>query len=105
MNLFTNQAADGQSAAVMLKNPLSNRSMLYVAGNFGGGTVTLETLAPDKVSWVPVEGVSLTAPGAVPLELTTSVVRLSLTGATTASVSGWIEDDSDATFQAVSARA
>lgn len=100
MNLLSNQTADGSSAVALLQG----RANLYVVGTFGGGTLVLEALAPDGVTYVPVDGVNLNAAGAFLIDRPSAAVRVTLSGATSADVSVWMEPDTDATYQSAALR-
>lgn len=101
MNLLTNQAADGSSAVALLHG----RANLYVVGTFGGGTLALEALAPDGVTYVPVNGVNLSAAGAFLIDRPPVAVRVTLSGATAADVSVWLEPETNPTYQSAALRA
>lgn len=91
MKVFDNVVADGASAAFPNHEGKGN---LYVSGNLGGGTITVEAKAPGEATWVPVEGVSITAAGMFVIDTAPAVFRLSLAGATTPAVNAWFESAS-----------
>lgn len=59
MKVFDGQAADGVSAEFKVRrsDELVN---VWVAGNLGGGTITVESRAPDGTTWIKVNGSAIT---------------------------------------------
>lgn len=95
IQIFTNQVADGNSTLVPLPkndNPAANLPAidvtLFGSGTFGGGTLALEA-TPDGATWVPVQGASLTAAGAVSARVVARQVRAALSGATAPNLNAW----------------
>ncbi len=90
--VFDNQTADGNSTT--FKHLGSSRVLnVYVAGSLGGGTVVVEAQTPDEAEWVPLAGGEIIEPGMHAVFAAPFVGRLSLSGATAASVDAWIETD------------
>jgi hypothetical protein len=93
MQILSNLAADGASADFGYSGYTTRGHMnIYVAGSLGGGTLTLEAKLPDGTGYVPVQ--SFTAAGMFVVEAAPAVLRLSLSGSMTPSVSAWVESDS-----------
>jgi len=92
MELFKNQAADGSSATFAHFGGASGLLNFYVAGDLGGGTLTVEAEVPDESGFVPVAEV--TEPGLHVVSAAPFVGRVTLAGATTPDVSVWAEAES-----------
>lgn len=100
MQLFDGQTADGSSADFRYVGDNANGILnLYISGALGGGTLTLEARLPDGSGYVPVE--AFTATGMHMVRAASFVGRVTLSGATTPSVSAWIEGDTGQRHQAV----
>lgn len=101
MLIVQTQIADGSTQEVIHIGSRQNGQLnIYVAGNLGGGTLTMEAKAPDN-TFVPVQTLTV---GMVSLDLGPLAYRLTLAGATTPSFSAWAEDDSEYTQDLVRAR-
>lgn len=87
--LFTGQAADGQSE--IFKHYGEGSLNIYIAGEMGGGTVTVEAQTPDGKQWVPVAGGDITGAGLHIMQAAPLIGRLSLAGSNGASVDAWAE--------------
>lgn len=95
MKLMQNQTADGSSSWVSAIPDAYNGIMnIYVAGNLGGGTLTIESLSPDGASVVPLSGGVFSSPEMKPVALGSTTLRATLVGATAPNVSVWIEPES-----------
>lgn len=96
MQVFTNQAADGASTEFKHFGEVGDYALLnvYVAGTFGGGTVTVEAELPDGSGWVAVAGGAITEAGMHVIDAGPFVGRLSLAGATGPTINAWVESDS-----------
>lgn len=92
MKVFDGQAANGNSLEFKIPSggALTN---IWVAGNLGGGTVTVEAQAPDDATWVPINGGVMTEAQMITIESAPFVGRLTLTGSAGASVDAWVESD------------
>ncbi len=98
MKVFDNQGADGNSAIFYpdVPNSITGKGLIYVSGNLGGGTITVEAELPDESAFVDVPGIAdITATGAYSFDLGPFVGRLVLTGATTPAVDAWVEFDGE----------
>lgn len=93
MELLKNQAADGSSVTFAHFGGASGLLNLYVAGDLGGGTLTVEAEVPDESVFVPVAEV--TEPGMHVVSAAPFVGRITLAGATAPDVSVWVEAESD----------
>lgn len=94
VQLFTAQAADGDSSAVDLRPGsvpgIAFYGTLFVDGTFGGGTVTVLVSPDDGTTWVTTD-VTFTEENVQNLQINAPVkLKLSLSGATTPSISAWI---------------
>ena len=59
--------------------------IISVQASFSGGSLFLETIGPDDVTWVPVSGVVFTANGQLPVKCARGArIRLARTGSPTA---------------------
>lgn len=98
MQVFTAQATDDRSSLFKHfgEDGDHNYMNVYVAGNLGGGTITVEAQTPDGLSWVPVAGGEITVPGMHVIDAGPFIGSLNLVGATGASVNAWVESDSQA---------
>jgi len=95
MQLLSNQTVDGSSDWVpAIPDAYNGLINIYVAGDLGGGTVTIETLAPDGVTAIPLDGGEFTAATMRVQSAASAVLRATLSGATGADVSVWIEPES-----------
>ncbi len=63
---------------------------LYLAGTFGGGTVTLEASPDGGTTWVVVDGSAWTSAVVANIEFRWTALRLTLTGATSPSITWWM---------------
>lgn len=78
-------SADGASAAVLCEGRTVYQ--IEAVGTFGGGTITPEKLARDQSTWIVLGESTLTADGAINVEVPrNSQIRVSLSGATTPSI-------------------
>lgn len=85
---FPNMTADGSTDEADLVQPKRSRLTWEAEGDFGGGTLTLEYRRNGSSVWIST-GASLTATGAVNVEVHGSVVyRQTLSGATSPDVDG-----------------
>lgn len=101
MQIVSAQAADGSTQDVEHLGSRQNGMLnVYVSGNLGGGTLTLEAKTPGG-TYVPYQTLAV---GLVSLDLAPLVYRLTLTGATTPNFSAWAEDDSEFTQDTVRTR-
>lgn len=92
MKVLDTLAADGSGADFShLGFQMYGHMNLYVAGDLGGGTLTLEAKLPDGSGYVAVQTVNV---GMTPIELSPAKCRLTLAGSTTPNVSAWAEFDS-----------
>lgn len=89
--LFNNQTVDGVSAE-FVGCPGSMQQNIYVSGNFGGGTATLEAMAPNG-DWVPIPGAQFTAPELGVIKSAPFRGRISLSGSTSPDINAWVEED------------
>lgn len=81
-------AANGSSRPMEF---LGGAGTLFVTGTFGGGTATLEILAPDGVTWLTVgAGTTLTTAGAAGFTAPVRPIRVTLAGATAPSIQAWV---------------
>lgn len=78
--------ADGQSVAADYQG---GTATFFATGTFGGGTVMLQTLAPDGVTWVPI-GAGITAAGLANFAAPAGKLRVAVTGSTTPSLQAWV---------------
>lgn len=92
MELFKNQASDATSPAFAHFGGASGLLNLYVAGDLGGGTLTLEAETPDESAWVTVAEV--TEAGLHVVSAAPFVGRVALADATSPDVSVWVEAES-----------
>jgi len=81
-------AANGTGSAV--PGFFTDKASLYVSGTFGGATVTLEASPDDGTTWVPVNGVSVTAATVLTIDLVATQVRGVVTGGTAEAVDAQI---------------
>lgn len=89
MQLLDNQTADGSSPWVAaISDGLIN---VYVTGNLGSGTLTLEALAPDGTTAVPITDGSFTTAGVKVIQAASLALRATLSDATSPDVSVWVE--------------
>lgn len=87
--VFSAQAADGASSlAKTIGSPRG--ANVFVSGNLGGGTIKVEAEAPDG-SFIPLDGISITAAGVYIVDGAPRRLRLSLSGSTGPSVTAWIQ--------------
>jgi len=99
--LFENQTADGSSAwAPIISTGLVN---LYVSGDLGGGTLTIEALDPGS-NIVVVDGGVITTAGMHLIEAGSFKGRAVLTGSAAANVNAYIEVENVKTRLAVRLR-
>lgn len=85
--VFDGQSADGNSLTI---EPDVNKALVILTNNLGGGTVTVEALAPDG-EWIPVEGGTITAKGLFVIDAVKGVTyRLNLSGSTSPNLNGWL---------------
>ena len=95
MQLFENQIIDGSSAwTPAVPDAYNGLINIYVVGDLGGGTLRLEALAPDGLTAVPVSEGSFTGAGVKTISAASFTARVTLTGATAADVSVWLEVES-----------
>lgn len=95
INLFTNQAATANSAAVFVQHRATNTTMTLAAwGGFGGGTLTLRFSPDAGTTWLDFPtAVTLTAAGSRQVFIPTGVaIRGELTGAAGATLSAALFD-------------
>jgi len=92
MQIFNGQTEDGVSEIfrVQRADELVN---IWVSGDLGGGTVTVESLAPDGTTWVKVNGSEITEPLMITLEAPRFDARLRLADSTDANINAWAERD------------
>lgn len=98
MQVFTNQAANGNSLLFAPSVPrlFTRFANIYVSGDMGGGTITIEAELPDASDFVTVStSLSITATGMYILETGPFVGRLVLSGATTPDIDAWVEFEGD----------
>ena len=92
MRLLT-AAGNGNGTAVPIRGwgnrELSHLYTLFVWGEFGGGTVTLE-ISPDGTNWFEVSDVALTAAGCINVEFRAPHVRAVVSGGTDSAVDAFI---------------
>lgn len=79
-------AADGASPGVAFQGGIGT---FFAVGTFGGGTLTLQILAPDNATWLPV-GAGITAAGLANFSAPAGSLRVSMAGSTTPSVQAWV---------------
>lgn len=101
MKVFSNQATDGSSEPFEYRGAGYDMNV-HVAGEMGGGTVAIEALCPDGSTWVPM-GDAIDAAGLYVLRAAPIRGRLTLSGATGADVSAWVEFDDNATRDRIGA--
>jgi hypothetical protein len=86
--LFSAQAASGNGASARWHG---GRGVFAAYGTFGGGTVKLQWSPDDGTTWLDVDNgtsyVTFTANGSGGFELPNCLIRASLSGATSPSVS------------------
>lgn len=64
---------------------------LFVTGGFGGGTCTLQLLAPDGATWLSLgTGTVLTAAGLGGFICPAGQMRLNVAGAAAATIQAWV---------------
>lgn len=86
--IFTNKAGDGTSLTVDHGGGLVE---VVVAGNFGGGTATLQARYKGTATWVPISGGAWTEPEVRTLHTVRPCeLRLELAGASAADLNAWI---------------
>lgn len=101
MQIVSAQAANGSTPDFEYLGSRQNGKLnIYVTGDLGGGTLTLEAKAPNGV-YVAVQTLTV---GAVSLDYAPAVFRLTLTGATAPSFSAYAEDDSEYTQDLIRGR-
>jgi hypothetical protein len=98
MRLLNNQTENGASGEYRHPGKMLN---IYVAGNLGGGTVTVEAQLPDKSGWLPISGGVLESPGLHLLNAAPLTVRVSLSGAASPDLNVWAESDDITTYKRV----
>jgi hypothetical protein len=98
MKLLDNQQTNGASSEYRHPGKMLN---IYVAGNLGGGTVTVEAQLPDKSGWLPISGGVLESPGLHVLNAAPLTVRVSLSGADSPDLNVWAESDDTTTYRRV----
>jgi hypothetical protein len=91
LTLLTNQTANGNGPAVsgnLGTNALRHAPVtLYALGVFGGATIKVQA-SPDGQNWVEVPSLSITAPTVINLDVSASMLRAVVSGASgTTSVS------------------
>ena len=91
MRVFDGQTADGSSIEFKNLTGTSGLVNIYVSGELGGGTVTVEAELPDSSGWVPVTGGTITEPGLYVIDSTYFVGRLTLSGSSGANINAWVE--------------
>lgn len=102
IQLFNAQASNGSSAwASIIGDGLIN---IYISGTMGGGTVTLEALAPDGSTYVACAGGAFTSAGLHVINAASFTGRVTLSGATSPSISVWIEPEATAERSTIRAR-
>jgi len=99
MQVLDTLTADGSSDAFKHFGGASGLMNLYVAGNLGGGTLTLEAETPDESAYVPVA--EITDPGMHVVSAAPFVGRVTLTGGTSPSLSVWVEAEAASLSQRV----
>lgn len=93
--VFNGQSADGNSTN--FKHLGNSKALnIYVAGDLGGGTVTVQAQTPDESGWIMVAGGEFTAAGMHSVFSAPFVGRLVLSGSAGASVDAYIESDNGA---------
>ncbi|NYS80110.1 hypothetical protein HZS80_20815 [Halomonas glaciei] len=98
MKLLNNQTENGTSNEYRHPGQMLN---IYVAGNLGGGTVTVEAQLPDKSGWLPISGGVLEGPGLHLLNAAPLTIRVSLSGAANPELNVWVESDDTTTYRRV----
>ena len=99
--LFENQTVDGSSAWFPIIS--AGDINLYVSGDLGGGTLTIEALDPGG-NTVLVDGGTITATGLYLIEAGSFKGRATLAGSTGADVNVYIEVENVATRMSVRLR-
>lgn len=75
--------AAGNGALRTLQNGAGSGNVhrqIIVSGAFGGTTLTFEVTVDNGTTWVPLTGVSITAPGVTSINLKVPGIRPVLTG-------------------------
>lgn len=105
MQVFTNQVTDADSPTFKHFGENGDYALLnvYIAGTFGGGTVSVQAQLPDGSGWVTVGGGDITVAGMHVIDAGPFVGRLHLAGATSPSINAWVESDSTAVRDRVAA--
>lgn len=71
-------------------NSTAKLNTLYLAGTFGGGTVTVEGSPDGGTTWVAVQGYSYTSASIVNIAFRWTAIRLTLSGAVGPSLTWWV---------------
>ena len=93
MQVFDGQTADGSSLEFKNLTGTLGHVNVYLSGDLGGGTVTIEAELPDESGWVPLFEGELTEVGLYVIETTYFVGRLTLSGSTGANVNAWVDGE------------
>ena len=88
--VFNAITADADSASLDWPGGVGQ---MVVSGGFGGGTCKLQMSPDDGTTWVDVGGdSSVTAAAVVNFDLNGCDIRLSLSGSTAPTLSGWLTE-------------
>lgn len=101
MQLFTDQTANGSSVDFKHFGGASGLMNIYVSGDLGGGTLTVEAEDPSETGYLPLAGGALTEPGMHVISAAPFVGRVTLSGSTGAIISVWAEAESTRVQQRV----
>lgn len=89
--LFDSQTANGSSEGFW---HMAGMSQIWVAGTFDGAAVTIESRAPDDMTYVAMDGGVLAAPGSHVIEAPPGMIRLTVSGAgVSTSINAWAYRD------------
>lgn len=98
IRLFNGQSADTTgSEDGTIVDFRNNKANIFIFGTFGGGTVTIETLAPDDTTWIQERDrtgspFSVTTNEIIPLGnlVYNQKIRLQLSGSTAPDLDAWV---------------
>lgn len=93
--VFDSQTANGSSDTFEYRGARYDMNV-YVAGDLGGGSIAIEALCPDGITWVSM-GDAIEGAGLYVLRAAPTRSRLTLSGATAPDVNAWVEFDDNAT--------
>lgn len=90
VTLFNGQAVNGSSPVFEYMHGTKMMN-IYVSGDFGGGTLTLEAISPNNVTFVPVKSITINGAGMYSLQAFPFRARVTLAGATNPLLSVYVQ--------------